>query len=115
MEAPLNPYRPAITSFCVRHQVRRLELFGSAVGPNFDPATSDVDFLVEFADLSPGDYAEHYFALREALIALLGREVDLVVERAVQNPYFLELVGRSRELLFAARTTAALDAPAPTR
>jgi predicted nucleotidyltransferase len=102
MDARLSPYLPEITSLCARHQVRRLELFGSAAGQTFDPATSDVDFLVEFADLPPGDYAEQYFAFREGLVTLLGREVDLVVERAIRNPHFLELVGDSRELLFAA-------------
>ena len=102
MDARLNRYRRQITRLCARHQVRRLELFGSAAGSNFEPATSDVDFLVEFADLAPGDYVEQYFALREGLVALLGREVELVVERAVKNPYFLESVRHSRELLFAA-------------
>ena len=102
MDVRLNRYRPEITRLCARQQVRRLELFGSAAGSNFDPATSDVNFLVELADLPPGDYAEQYFALREGLVTLLGREVDLVVERAVKNPYFLESVRHSRELLFAA-------------
>jgi predicted nucleotidyltransferase len=102
MDAWLISYLSEVRRLCARHHVRRLELFGSATGHHFDPATSDVDFLVEFADLPPADYAEEYFALREGLIALLGREVDLIVERAVQNPYFLELVGRSREILFSA-------------
>ncbi len=102
MVALIDTHRARITALCRQYGVRRLDVFGSAIGPDFDPATSDVDFLVEFADLSPADYAEQYFALRESLVALLGREVDLVVERAVKNPYFLESVRRSRELLFAA-------------
>ena len=102
MDPSLDRYRPEIARLCARHRVRRLDLFGSATGPRFDPATSDVDFLVEFADLTPGDYADHYFGLREGFTALFGREIDLVVERAVRNPFFLESVRRSRELLFAA-------------
>ncbi len=102
MHSLLDRYRLEIDRLCARHRVRRLDLFGSATGAGFDPATSDVDFLVEFADLTPGDYADHYFGLREELTALLGREIDLVVERAVRNPFFLESVRRSRERLFAA-------------
>lgn len=102
MDPRLAPYRSEIGRLCVRHRVRRLDLFGSAGGPGFDPASSDVDLLVEFADLTPGDYADHYFGLREDLRVLLGREIDLVVERAVRNPFFLESVRRSREVLFAA-------------
>ncbi len=102
MNPRLAPYRLDIARLCVQHRVRRLDLFGSATGSGFDPASSDADFLVEFEELTPGDYAEHYFGLREALTSLLGRNVDLVVERAVRNPFFLESVRRSRELFFAA-------------
>jgi len=102
MDPRLAHFHADITRLCAQHYVKRLDLFGSAVGKGFNPATSDVDFLVEFADLSPGDYAKHYFALKENLTTLLGREVDLVVERAIKNPFFLESVQQSRESLFAA-------------
>lgn len=102
MSASLAPYRAAIGQLCATHRVRRLDLFGSALGKDLPPASSDVDFLVEFAELPPAEYTRHYFALREALASLLGRNVDLVVERAVRNPYFLAAVRGSRELLFAA-------------
>jgi len=45
---------------------------------------------------------ERYFGLQSDLEALVGRPVDLVVLRAVTNPYFLEGIERSRELLYAA-------------
>ena len=102
MAVSLAPFRQEIARLCAAHQVRRLDLFGSAHGQTLPPPTSDVDFLVEFAPLAPADYARQYFALREALSDLLGREVDLVVERAVRNPYFLANLQRWREPLFAA-------------
>ena len=49
-----------------RYRVGRIELFGSATSDRFDPQTSDLDFLVEFAGLGPGEYAEAYFGLLEA-------------------------------------------------
>jgi hypothetical protein len=91
-----------LTSLCRRHHVRRLELFGSAATGVFEPATSDLDFLVEFEDLEPPAYADAYFGLQESLSALYRRPVDLVIPAAVHNPYFLHSIERSRELLYAA-------------
>jgi len=91
-----------VAEICRRHNVRRLDLFGSAVGPKFDPRNSDLDFIVEFGPFAAGEYTEHYFALLEELKQLFGRPVDLLVSRAVRNPYLLESINRSRELLYAA-------------
>ncbi len=37
-----------IARACERHGVLRLRVFGSALTDRFDPARSDVDFLVDF-------------------------------------------------------------------
>ena len=37
----------ALAAFCQQHGIRRLSMFGSALGDNFGPE-SDVDLLVEF-------------------------------------------------------------------
>ena len=87
---------------CRKHRVRRLELFGSAATGAFDPERSDLDFLVEFEPLPEGRCADAYFGLREGLIELYGRPVDLVMVSAVRNPYFLENIASSRVLLYAA-------------
>lgn len=102
MNAELLSHRQELKALCQRHKVRRLELFGSATDGRFDPASSDLDFLVEFESLSGGHYADHYFGLLEDLTALFKRPVDLVVARAIRNPYFLQAVNESRELLYAA-------------
>jgi predicted nucleotidyltransferase len=94
--------KPELAEICRRHNVRRLDLFGSAVGPDFNPRTSDLDFLVEFGPFTKGEYSEHYFALIEDLKSLFGRRVDLLVSRAVRNPYLLESINRTRESLYAA-------------
>jgi hypothetical protein len=98
----LQKNRPEIEQLCRRHHVRRLELFGSAVKDNIDKTSSDIDLLVEFESLEQGAYADHYFDLLEDLQALLGMNVDLVVSRSIKNPYFLESVKCSSELLYAA-------------
>lgn len=94
--------REELSRVCERFIVRRLELFGSAADGSFEPDTSDLDFLVEFPPLEAGEHFDAYFGLRDALEDLFGRSVDLVMTRAIRNPYFLKAVNRSRTVLYAA-------------
>ena len=57
---------------------------------------------MEFLPLEPGHYADTYFGFWESLQALFGRPVDLVMTRAIKNPYFLEAVNETRTVLYAA-------------
>ena len=93
---------PRIEAICRRRHVLRLELFGSATGPHFDPKRSDLDFLVEFVPDRPLDLVEAYFGLHEDLEGLLERPIDLVMTSAIKNPFFLATVNESRQLLYAA-------------
>jgi hypothetical protein len=89
-------------ALCKRLPVRRLELFGSAATGEFVDAASDLDFIVEFLDLSPLQHGDAYFSLLHALEDLFGRPVDLVElpppEQA--NPYFLKTIARSRQVIY---------------
>lgn len=102
MEPSIAEHRPEIAELCRRYHVRQLELFGSAVGTTFDPQRSDADFLVEFEPLVEGEHADAYFGLREALESLFARPIDLVMTRAICNPYFLQAIEPTRTLLYAA-------------
>jgi uncharacterized protein len=93
--------RPEIEALCRNLGVRRLDVFGSAVGPTFTES-SDVDILVEFDPSSRVGRFDAYFALKEGLEQILERQVDVVVVTAVHNPYFLDEVMRTRENLYAA-------------
>ena len=94
--------RAELAALCRRLRVKRLDAFGSAVRGGFDPASSDLDFLVEFESLSPTDYAEAYFSLKEGLESLFNRRVDLVSSSSVVNPYFRESIENSSEQIYAA-------------
>lgn len=93
--------RSDLHSICRSRAVRRLELFGSAVRADFN-AESDLDFLVEFDTDSRAPVLDDYFGLKEDLESLFGRPVDLVMLRAVRNPYVRAGIERDRELLYAA-------------
>lgn len=95
--------RQGIEEFCRRFHVARLEVFGSAVTGEFDPQRSDVDFLVEFREgQNLGPWLAHYQDFKASLEELLGRRVDLVMPKAMKNPYFIREVNRTRKLLYAA-------------
>ncbi len=102
MNGLIDAKRRELSDLCVRYHVHQLEVFGSAAEDRFDSNTSDLDFLVEFEDLSPGQYADSYFGLLEDLQKLFNRPVDLVMIKAVENPYFLESIQASRVVLYAA-------------
>lgn len=92
-----------IEALCRRFHVRSLDVFGSAAEPGrFDRERSDIDFLVEFAPEAEERLAELYLDLIAALHDLLERDVDVVMIRAIRNPYFRQVVERSRRTLYAA-------------
>ena len=94
--------RRELDELCRRHHVRRFELFGSAATGRFDPARSDLDFLVEFQDLSPKEYARSYFELLHGPEDLFQKRIDLVTVLSLTNPYFVREIECDRTLLYAA-------------
>jgi len=98
----IDARREEIARLCAQFGVRRRELFGSAARGAFDPASSDLDFLVEFDAAAAMTPFEQYFGLKESLEQLFGRAVDLVMDGATRNPYFLRSLNESRRLLYAA-------------
>ena len=91
-----------INDLCRRYSVRRLELFGSAATGDYRTGSSDLDFLVEFDPLLRESYPDTYFGLLEDLEEFLGRPVDLVVSKAIKNPYFRRSVEATKVLIYAA-------------
>ena len=87
---------------CVTYGVHRLDLFGSGSTGRYDADGSDLDFLVEFQPAALNAYSDAYFGLLEALGELFGRPVDLVVESAIKNPYFLQSVEQTRTPVYEA-------------
>ncbi|MBI5761379.1 MAG: nucleotidyltransferase domain-containing protein [Planctomycetales bacterium] len=99
----VEQHRSELDDLCRRFHVQRLELFGSAVAEQrFNPDRSDLDFLVEFQPLEPGESAHSYFGLLIALEDLFNKQIDLVMPRAIRNRYFLEEVNETRIPLYDA-------------
>ena len=95
-----------LAGLCQKFKVERLDLFGSAANGDFQPETSDLDFLVRFADREPtGDYADRYLDLAEAMERLFQRPVDLVTDHSVRNPYFRRVLEASRQVIYERQDT----------
>ena len=105
-ERPVHPLiennRDALRALCVRYRVRRLALFGSVTGDQFDPETSDIDILVEFESMTPVEHANCYFGLMEALEERLQLSVDLVEPGPITNSYFRQAIEQTQVVLYEA-------------
>ncbi len=103
MHPAIQKNQSEIAVLCKRHQVKRLEVFGSAArGADFDLQHSDADFLVEFVEGPQSPSLQSFFALRQELAQLIGRDVDLAETTALRNPYLRASIEQNRELVYAA-------------
>ena len=73
----------------------------SVLGDTFNEE-SDMDFVVDFSDVSLEDYADNYFDLKFSLQKLLERDIDLLESRAIRNPYLLESIDSTKQLVYEA-------------
>jgi hypothetical protein len=98
----LHELKSRVADFCRRHGVVRLEVFGSFVNGQSRP-DSDIDLLVTFAPgMNPG---LDFFALSDELEQLVGRRVDLLTRRSVEqdvNPIRRKSILESAHELYAA-------------
>lgn len=75
--------REKVAEFCRRNRIRNLSLFGSVLRDDFRP-DSDIDVLVEFEpDAMVGLFK--FTEIAEELEKMLGRKVDLVTRRSVEE------------------------------
>jgi predicted nucleotidyltransferase len=91
-----------LKELCAKHRVERLDIFGSAAREDFNPELSDLDFLVEFEEMSPVEHADAFFGLLGDLERTFQRRIDLLEREPIENPYLLESIERSRRVLYEA-------------
>jgi predicted nucleotidyltransferase len=103
MNPRLNITDDQLAAFCRKWKIVRLWLFGSVLRDDFRP-TSDIDVMVEFADDAKWTLFDFVY-IREDLMAQVGRKVDLLTRRGVEdcsNPYKKEAILTSAEMVYAA-------------
>ena len=88
-----------IRELCKKHKVANLFVFGSVLTDRFTKG-SDIDFIVDFKDVDLYDYADNYFDFKFSLEDILNRDVDLLEDKAVKNPYLRKSIDSSKQLVY---------------
>ena len=97
----IKKYRKGLINLCHSNKaVNRLYFFGSALSSNFNENTSDIDVLVEVADLPPEECGENLITLWDNLEILFNRKVDLLTENSLRNPFFKREVDQTKKLIY---------------
>lgn len=78
-----------IIALCKKYKVAKLWVFGSILTPRFND-NSDIDFLVDFDEnnIELLDYADNYFNFIHEIESVMGRKVDMVVNKSIKNRFF---------------------------
>ena len=96
---PIEIHTAAIKKLCKTHSVKSLYVFGSVLTEKFN-TESDIDLIVEFQLIDVLDYADNYYDLKFSLETILKREIDLLEEKAIKNPYFRQTINQNKQLIY---------------
>ena len=100
INALFQPHMPLVFSLFEKHRVKEAYLFGSVLTDRFDEK-SDIDILVHFMDgLDPLEKGELLWSLRFMLEDDLSRPVDLLTEKSLKNPFFIEELNEKKQKIY---------------
>ena len=95
----INQNKEIIKQLCETHNVDKLYLFGSATTTRFNEE-SDIDLLVKFKPFDIKLYFVNYIDFKSKLKELLRREIDLLEEQTLKNPYLISSIEENKELIY---------------
>lgn len=94
------PYMPIVIDILKNHMVKSAYLFGSVLTDRFNEE-SDVDFLVEYEPFDdPVAFGNNIWDLRFALEDILHRDIDLINEKKLTNPYFIQELNETKYKIY---------------
>ena len=88
-----------LNKLCINYNVEKMYLFGSVLNSKFNE-NSDIDLLVKFKEIELAEYFNNYINFKEKLVALFGREVDILEEQILRNPILIKSINNSKELIY---------------
>lgn len=91
--------RSQIVDFCQRRHVIEFAVFGSVLRDDFHDR-SDIDVLVTLAP-NHGLNLFDWIDMQQELETLFSREVDLVDQRGLKNPYRRSEIMNTRQIIYA--------------
>ena len=97
----ISKYKEQLADVFSVHKVERAYVFGSALREDFHDE-SDLDFLIKFDNKvqDPLEKGKLWWNLHDALRNLFNREIDLVTENSLKNPYFIEELDKTKLLIY---------------
>ncbi|MFN8699950.1 MAG: nucleotidyltransferase family protein [Flavobacteriales bacterium] len=95
----LQKHQEDIRELCKKYKVKTLYAFGSVLTDQFNDR-SDMDLIVDFANVKLEDYGDNYFDFKFSLEDTLNRKIDLLESQAIKNPYFLNHINQRRMLIY---------------
>jgi predicted nucleotidyltransferase len=101
MQKILTDHIDQLRAVCESHYVQSLFAFGSVCTDHFNE-NSDIDLLISLKPMDAGDYADTYFELIEIFEKIFNRPVDLVTDKSLGNPYFIESINTTKTPLYEA-------------
>ncbi|OFX59714.1 MAG: nucleotidyltransferase [Bacteroidetes bacterium GWA2_30_7] len=101
MQSFIKDKMQEIRVLCRKFDIKTMYAFGSVCTDKFNDS-SDVDILISFKDISIEKYTDNYFNLHYKLQELFNRKIDLLTENSLSNPYFIESIEETKQLLYAA-------------
>ena len=91
----IDELKKRLKGVCKDQGVLRLDLFGSRAR-SLGQEGNDYDFIAEFADFPPNEYAKHFFGLLHALEDELHSSIDLMTYRSLKKQSLREKIINER-------------------
>lgn len=98
----LQAQLPLVVKLFKDHKVKSAYAFGSVVSDKFNDE-SDIDLLINFEDsVEALERGEIWWDLHDTLRSMFNRDVDLLIESSLKNPYLIEDINEKKQLIYAA-------------
>ena len=91
-----------LKEICRNFNVKRLYVFGSLGNDTFDINQSDIDLIVELEEKDPVEKGEKLMMLWNKFEDLFGRNVDLLSNSNVRNPYLQKGIDATKKIVYEA-------------
>jgi predicted nucleotidyltransferase len=96
LNSQISEKLPMLKEILEKYGVAKAYIFGSATGDNFT-TQSDIDLLISLKSYDdPIEAGEQFWGIYYDTKELFKREVDILSERNLKNPFFIEELNNSR-------------------
>ena len=89
-----------INALFENNKVKKAYIFGSVLSEKFNDE-SDIDLIIDLeSNLSPTERGEIWWNLHDELRNIFNKEIDIINENKIKNPYFLSEINKTKRLIY---------------